>query len=136
MDFSRCSSAFMLRHLTKLFSSFQEIISPKSHSSLVTSHPLNTALAYGSNLAPLFTLHILLGGFLLLWHEFKLITLPSSSLTIRSYLHTFLVFPATPFTQPLKLLHWTASHRLRMYFQILPLWLCSCCFLPPQMHCP
>ena len=78
-----------------LSSSFQEITSLKSPSPFLTSHPLNMGFAQGSHLIPLLTLHVLAGAFLLLWHQFRLITWPSSSLTIWLYQRNFPVFLAT-----------------------------------------
>ena len=56
-----------------LSSSFQEITSLTSPSTFLTSHPLYTGFAQGSNLIPLFTLRVLTDAFLLLWHQFRFI---------------------------------------------------------------
>lgn len=123
-----------------LSSSFQEITSLTSPATFLTSHPLNTGFAQGSDLIPLFTFHVLAGAFLLLWHQFRLIYMAFKfldHLVIPMYfsrISCHLICTTSELATPDYF-----SLRLRaepMYFQIFPLWLCSCCFLLPQMHRP
>ena len=123
-----------------LSSSFQEITSLTSPSTFLTSHPLYTGFAQGSNLIPLFTLRVLTDAFLLLWHQFRFIYTAFKfldHLVIPMYLSRiscYLICTTSELATPdyFSLLLRTEP----MYFQIFPLWLCSCCFLLPHMHRP